>query len=469
MRGPNVLQIVVDDLGAGDIGALNGGCTRTPAIDRLMDEGVRLAQHYAASPVCSPSRAALMTGRYPHRTGAVSVVETRGLDRMALRERTLADRLRAAGYATGLVGKWHNGALDPLHHPCSRGFDEFVGFRGGWSDYYDWTLEANGREVRGDGRYLTDVLTEEAISFLGRHQAAPFYLQLAYSAPHVPLQAPEEDVAPYRAAGDLSDEVATLYGMVTRLDRGIGAVLETLDALGLAESTMVVLVSDNGPQFAVGPPTSERRDLALQRFNLGWRGHKALVFEGGIRVPAVLRWPGGGLDGGRTVHAMTHCTDWVPTHLALAGLEPATGLPLDGVDMTPVLRGERAAYEGPRFWQWTMYDPVPTFNAAVRDGSWKLVRPAYAPEPLRFSAADWAINECYARAGRPPEETPPPPRFELDPPPAPYLFDLDADPVESTDLAAARPDVVGRLEGALDRWFDEVEAERLAASAAGGS
>jgi arylsulfatase A-like enzyme len=367
------------------------------------------------------------------------------------------------------VGKWHNGALDPLHHPCSRGFDEFVGFRGGWSDYYDWTLEANRRELRGDGRYLTDVLTEEAVSFLARHRAAPFYLQLAYSAPHVPLQAPEEEVAPYRAAADLSDEVATLYGMVTRLDRGIGEVLGALDALGLTDDTVVVLVSDNGPQFAIGAPTSTRRDLALQRFNLGWRGHKALVFEGGIRVPAVLRWPGGGLDGGRTVQAMTHFTDWVPTHLALAGLEPAAGPPLDGVDLTPLLRGEGEAHEGARFWQWTMYDPVATFNAAVRDGPWKLVRPAYLPEPLRFSDEDWQQSERYARSRAAPEGAPPPPpRFEFGPRPTAYLFDIEHDPGESTDLAATRPDVVVRLEASLDRWFEEVEAERRAGAGEGG-
>lgn len=168
---PNIVVILADDMGYGDIGAFGNPHVHTPHLDALAAQGCRLTQHYSGSPMCAPARAALLTGRYPHRTGAVDVVEGRGLDRIALRERTLADSLKTAGYATGLFGKWHNGAIDPRFHPNRRGFDEFVGFRAGVSDYWDWTIERNGRYLRADGRYLTDVFTEEAVAFIERHRA----------------------------------------------------------------------------------------------------------------------------------------------------------------------------------------------------------------------------------------------------------------------------------------------------------
>ena len=165
-KPPNIVLIVADDMGYGDFGLYSEGRVHTPALDALACNSLRLTQHYSGSPVCSPSRAALLTGRYPHRTGAITPQETLGNDRIALDEATIADSMRAAGYATGLVGKWHNGALDPKYHPNARGFDEFTGFRGGWMDYYNWWLDRNGSITSGDGRYLTEVLTEEAVSFI---------------------------------------------------------------------------------------------------------------------------------------------------------------------------------------------------------------------------------------------------------------------------------------------------------------
>ena len=154
---PNIILILADDMGYGDFGCFNYGASRTPTLDHFVNDGLCLTQHYSASPVCAPARASLMTGRYPHRTGEIDTLETRGLDRLALRELTIAELLKRAGYATGLVGKWHNGAYDPRYHPNQRGFDEFAGFSGGWQPYYQWNLDRNGSVSRGDGRYLTNV------------------------------------------------------------------------------------------------------------------------------------------------------------------------------------------------------------------------------------------------------------------------------------------------------------------------
>ena len=169
MTQPNIVLIVADDMGYGDFGLFNDGPARTPVLDGLADESVCLTQHYSGSCVCAPARAALMTGRYPHRTGAIDTLEGQGLDRLALCEITLADHFKAAGYATGMVGKWHLGALDPRYHPNARGFDEFVGFRGGWADYYRWRIDRNGAIEHSDGRYLTDVFAAEATAFIQRN------------------------------------------------------------------------------------------------------------------------------------------------------------------------------------------------------------------------------------------------------------------------------------------------------------
>jgi len=453
---PNIVFILADDMGYGDFSAVNGGRSRTPVLDGLIGEGVCLSQHYAASPVCNPSRACLLTGRYPHRTGSIDTLEWRGLERLALRERTLADLLRPAGYATGLVGKWHLGAFDPRYRPEARGFDEAVCFRGGMHDYYQWRIERGEAVLRGDGRYLTDVWTEEACAFLRRHRDEPFFLHLTYNAPHTPLQAPDREVEAFLNDGRFNRGVSTIYAMLRCMDRGIGRVLTTLRELGLEENTIVVFTSDNGPQFGGTEP------MRTNRFNCNFHGCKGNTYEGGIRVPAVVRWPGGGLSGGRSVGEMVHLADWLATLLAAAGVEPpADGLPLDGVNVLPVLRGERGEVCTRRFWQWNRYTPTVTCNAAVRDGNWKLVRPAIR-EAMGVPDLHWLWVSMYRPEyfiengvlgeGDPPREIP-------DPPPA-ELYNLADDPGETTDLAATEPDRAARMLRELETWFEEVEAER---------
>ena len=456
MSRPNVLVIVADDMGYGDLSRFNGGRCNSPHLDALAEAGICLTQHYSGSPVCAPARASLLTGRYPHRTGAIDTLHGRGLDRIALSEVTIADCFRSSGYRTGLVGKWHNGALDPRFHPNARGFDEFAGFSGGFSDYYSYWLDLNGTEVEGDGRYLTDVLTEHAVSFVRRHSRQPFFLVVAYNAPHFPMQAPQELVDRYLERGETLGAALT-YSMIEAMDAGIGHIDETLADLGLTDDTIVVFTSDNGPYLG------EVAGVSLDRFNFGLRGAKHYVYEGGIRVPAIVRWPDR-LEGGRLVQEFVHFTDWLPTLGRAVGVELPERARLDGEDVLAVLEGQPRDADPVRFWQNNRYAPRIEGNAAMRDGDWKLVRPSI-PATMQVTDPDRAVDRTLNN--RWPDritsvDDSPLPEFEIGVPPEPLLFDLAADPFEEHDLAAVHPERVARMDAALETWFEDVEADRAA-------
>ena len=445
---PNILFILADDLGYGDLGLFGNEKIRTPHLDELGHQGVVLTQHYSASPLCAPARAALLTGRYNHRTGAVDVPSNRGLDRIALSERTLGDVFAKSGYATGMIGKWHNGLHDMRYHPNARGFGEFAGFLNGGMDYRQWVLDRNGRPEKGDGRYLTDVFSEEAVDFIKCHRRNPFLLYLSYNAPHLPLQAPEKMIQFYRDQGDLTEEVSTLYAMIERMDEGIGRVLEEIERQGLARNTIVVFTSDNGPQPGPG----------LDRFNGPFRGAKGDALEGGIRVPAVVRAPDH-LPSGLQVHDMIHFCDWLPTLVGLAGIPKETSLPLDGYDATCRLRGERGNIPDIRFWQRNRYEPLPRCNGAMRDGPWKLVW------PMR-KGGDWKDPDDNAsyRMGMTAAHRILPvaaelPKMEITPAGNPQLFKVDVDPHEERDLSAEHPERIDTMTRAWDAWFEEVTAQ----------
>jgi len=444
-RKPNMVFILADDLGYGDLGLFGNHTIRTPCLDRLGREGIVLTQHYSASPLCAPARAALLTGRYNHRTGAVDVPSNRGLDRIALSEKTIADTFRQDGYATGMIGKWHNGLHDMRYHPNSRGFSEFVGFLNGGMDYYQWVVDRNGKPEQCDGRYLTDVFTDEACEFIRRHRKEPFFLYLAYNAPHAPYQAPDDVVERYRSIGGLTENVCRLYAMVECMDRGIGQVVQELGSQALLEDTIIVFTSDNGPWLSGD----------LDRYNGPFRGAKGDVLEGGIRVPCIISWPRG-LPAGTKVAGMTHFCDWLPTLTALAGCPPQTLSQCDGTDITPLLRQDQQEIAMPRFWQRNRYAPISRCNGAMRDGPWKLVW------PMRNGAdrKDPLDNEFYQNGLTTAHQfmsvTPDLPQFDISPTGKPQLFCIDTDPREDSDVAVDHPCRLNSMVRAWDAWFAEV-------------
>jgi arylsulfatase A len=419
-RPPSILLIQADDLGYGDLGAYGQARFRTPALDRLAREGIRFTQYYAGSPVCAPSRAALMTGLH---TGHGWI---RGHGDVPLRpqDTTLAQVLQAAGYRTAVIGKWGLGGPGSTGAPERKGFEYSFGFLDHNHAHRQYTdhLWRNGRPVATDPDrdYVNDLFTQEAIGFLERQDRRPFFLYLNYTVPHAELRAPDEAMRPFlgrfpetpftnrqadaRERGP--DEIplgfrsqprprAAFAAMVTRMDRDIGRLVGLLDSLGLGHRTLVLFVSDNGPHHAGGG------DPAFFRSAGGLRGGKGTLYEGGIRVPMIARWPGIIPPGRVSDHVWAHW-DLLPTLAELAGAATPSGL--DGISMSRALRGESQPAQAFLYWE---YEGA-GFQQAVRMAQWKAVR----RDPSR------------------PLE----------------LYDLDHDPGEQRNLASSRPEVVSRLE-----------------------
>ena len=379
---PNVIVIITDDQGYGDLGVHGNTIIRTPNIDRFAQQSAVL-ERFHVCPVCSPTRASVMTGRYHLRTGAIDTYLGRSL--MDPAEVTLAEMLRAKGYRTGLFGKWHLGDDYP-RRPTDQGFEEAVWHRGGGigqpadppgNSYFDPVLQDNGRERKFDG-YCSDIFTSAAIDFVERHRDKPFFAYLAYNCPHTPLQVADELVAEYRDASFPEIEVrragrnrraepdrettARIYAMVTNIDDNVGRLLKRLDELQLAQKTIVVFMTDNGPQ--------------QPRFNSGLRDTKGTTFDGGIRVPCFARWPGK-FEAGRKVSYPAAHIDLVPTLLDACGVEPPSDVALDGVSLLDLLDGKTDT--GPErllFFEWHRGDAAePGRACAVRSSRYKLVQP----------------------------------------------------------------------------------------------
>lgn len=361
---PNVLVVIADDLGYGDLGCHGNTVVETPTIDRLYEESVRLTRFYGG-PMCSPSRASLMTGRYHYRTGVVDTYVGRSL--MHPDEVTLPERLTEAGYRTGIFGKWHLGDNYPLR-AGDRGFDESLVHRGGGigqpgdvpdNDYFDPVLRRNGERERTTG-YCTDVFAENAVEFIeSTDDDRPFFAYVATNAPHVPLAVPDESADSYRDRG-VDERTARLYGMVSNLDENLEKLLAALDRAGVANETVVVFTSDHGM-------------AGDDRFNAGFRGSKGSVYEGGIRVPCFVRWPAE-LDAGRDESTLGHFVDVLPTVAAAAGVDPAPDRTLDGQNLLPALREGKTPGDRTLFVQMHRGNaPELHRNAAVVTPRYKLV------------------------------------------------------------------------------------------------
>ena len=364
---PNVIFILADDLGYADLGAYGATDIRTPNLDRLRREGVKFTDFHSNGPVCTPTRCALMTGRYQQRIGGLEWAIHPSVRKMGLpdREKTIADMLREVGYATAMSGKWHLG-YDKKFRPMQHGFDRYFGLLSGNHDYFThrennaqpdlWLMD---RPVEMEG-YSTHLITQHALQFMEEMKERPFFLYVAYNAPHFPYQGPTDRGMKFEKAGEWSQKGSrkTYAEMVEEMDNGIGQILRALDRDGLTSNTLVVFASDNG-----GITYSNNGPLAKKKGDL---------WEGGIRVPCIARLPGV-IPAGSETKQVGITMDWTATIAALAGAAAPRDRPFDGMDLMPILAGKSPEVERTLFWRRT--DPKETkTHLAVRDGNWKYIR-----------------------------------------------------------------------------------------------
>ncbi len=396
----NVVVILSDDQGWGDLSVNGNRNVATPHIDSLARDGVAFDRFFV-SPLCSPTRAEFLTGRYHSRVGVRGV--STGLERLDLDQKTIADTFRSAGYVTGAFGKWHNGSQWP-YHPNARGFDEFYGFTSGhWGEYFDPPLEHNGQFIRGKG-FIADDLTGRALSFIEKNRVRPFFCYLAFNTPHSPFCVPDSywdrfkdnPIALRGRDGDKEDLPVTrcALAMCENLDWNVGRVLQKLDALRLAQNTIVVFLSDNGPNSS--------------RWNGGMKGRKGSTDEGGVRVPMMIRWPGN-LKPGTTVREIAGAIDLLPTLAGLTNVPLISTSPLDGRDLAPLLLGK------------------------ARD--W--------PDRIIFTHQGGKVSVRTQQ-------------YRLDDRGA--LFDMTTDPNQQTDIATQNPEAAAKLKQAVADWRKEVLA-----------
>jgi len=430
---PNIILIITDDQGYGDIGFNGNPHVRTPALNRLAGESVRFSNFYVF-PVSAPTRASLMTGRYSLRTGVRDTYN--GGAMMAASEVTIAEMLKSAGYTTGIFGKWHLGDNYPMR-PCDQGFDESVihlsggmgqpgdittYFRGD-SSYFDPVLWHNGKQQAYKG-YCSDIFTEQALKFIENNKNGPFFCYLAFNAPHTPLQVPEKyykmyrDIDPSRGfEGDSRpfpqmtekdrEDARKVYAMVTNIDDNVGRLLKKLEELHISENTIVIFMTDNGPQ--------------QRRYNAGMRGLKSSVYRGGIRVPFWMRYPA--LKTNITdVDANAAAIDIFPTLAALCDVPLPSDVKIDGINLLPFIKGEKKSEERTLFFYWTRHSPELYTNIALQKGRYKLVG-----------------NTDYDST---------PDKFEL--------YDIEKDPYEQKNLIKDYPLKAKELKAELDRIFMEL-------------
>lgn len=412
---PNILFVLTDDQGWWDVGMRGNNDIDTPVMDRLASEGVDFTRFYAA-PVCAPTRAGLMTGRYCFRTG---LYNTRfGGDTLGINEITIAQQLKQAGYRTGCFGKWHLGKYAP-YQPHHRGFDEFLGHYHGHIDEYDYPdqLVHNGKPVEAR-RYVTDLFTDAAIEFMESNRERPFFCYVPFNAPHSPFVVGTSHDG--QARGDLlinkylkrglALREARIYAMIDIIDQNLGRLLDTLDRLEIADNTVVLFMTDNGG--------------VSKHYKAGLNGNKASVYEGGVRVPLFVRWPGHFPAGGEIDAQCSH-VDLFPTFCELADAEIPDDRKIDGRSLLPLLdAGEGREHHEYVYHAWDRYFPNPDRRWAISDQRWKLM--CQVGTGVTATEKNWR------------------------------LFDLADDPGEKANVIRQHPEIVSRLRTEFVRWFDDV-------------
>lgn len=440
---PNLIIILTDDMGYADLRAFGTSEIHTPHLDRLAAEGTRFTSAYTVAPICVPSRMGLMSGKFPARFGVFNNVYSLPANQLWIQQTTLADVLRKRGYRTANIGKWHlsgNSSADSGNElggflfkpPHERGFHEFVGITGGMHNFWKGTGLArltNGKYERFESPdYLTDFFGTEACTFIEGHKSQPFFLYLAFNAPHAPLHGLDEDQAAIEAA-EISPNRRKYAAMVQAVDRNVGRVMKTLRKLGLAENTLTVFLNDNGG--GGNNAADHTRNTAINR---PYRGHKFDVWEGGVRVPFMMHWPNQ-VPAGRSCDGMVSSVDVFPTFAKAA----SANLPsdLDGVDLLPFATGTRSGHPHESLcWQQQVWSrpnerkpgpnyPQPAYNLAIRNGSWKAVK-----QDQPFDATN------HSRAWE--------------------LYDLSRDPSELNDVASEFPDKVKQLSDAFFAWQQQM-------------
>ncbi|MDF1852245.1 MAG: sulfatase-like hydrolase/transferase [Verrucomicrobiales bacterium] len=431
-KKPNFVVIMVDDMGYAGVSCFGNPYFKTPEIDRLAEEGMRLTDFHSSGTVCSPTRAGLLTGRYQQRAGIEAVIHPfsdhpehrKGLQK---KEVTFAECLQEAGYATGIVGKWHQGYPhnSPDYHPQHHGFDEFIGYHSGNIDFvshvgdhekHDWW---HGLDQVNEEGYATHLINRYAEDFIRRHADEPFCLYVSHLAIHNPVQVPGDPVRRTEEEGwtrfkprDEAERIEKFKGITLPIDEGVGQIRKALVELGLEKDTLVLFFSDNG---ASGDFPSGSPDL---------RGRKGSVYEGGHKVPFVAWWPGQ-IEAGTESVVPGITLDVMPTLLSLAEVELPAGRPLDGVDLSPVLLEQESLPERPFFW--ASMSNNGNRSEAMREGPWKLVVTHPKAKPGTFEN----------------ERT--------------FLFRLDLDPKEEMDLSEQEPERTAAMLAALKAWFAETQ------------
>lgn len=429
---PNVIIIMTDDQGYGDLSCMGNTDFQTPHIDDLAASGARFTSWYANSPVCSPSRASLLTGRYPGHAGVRSILAGhRRATGLTPEAPTIASAVRELGYQTALVGKWHLG-LQETSRPNQNGFDYFYGFMAGCVDYYShifyWSMAdgrtnpthdlwENDREIYDNGRYFTELVSEKAVEKIREmsRRDGPFLLYTAYNAPHYPMHAPRKYLDRFPG---LPEDRRIMTAMLSAVDDGVGAITDELRRLGILEDTLIFFQSDNGPSRESRNWMDGRADPYYGGMPGGLKGHKFSLFEGGIRVPGIFSWPGH-IPAGQVIDAPCAAMDLFPTVLRLAGGDPGA-YALDGRDLLPVLTEGADSPHEELFWEMEG-------QTAVRRGRYKLVLNGQLVET------------------EPPQE-------------AVFLSDLSEDPGETVNLAGRMPELTQELTERALRWREEIEA-----------